>query len=541
MEPVSLKVDLFASEAIEVNGEPLSLRGKKARVILAMLITAKDFRRPRSWLISKLWSDRAPEQAYMSLRQALSEIRRALGEYKSVLQADHQHVWLLADQLQSDYLCAIQSQNIQTDYHEILPSIQLQDVPYKLWKSALERAISGASTPVYQNSTRATHPQEKGGVTLLLCAQNPSSLLERTYLQRVAGQVLDQIGGQSFYEIDKALGTGEITLEIGTFDFGYGPCLELLATETQSGQVLSQYSVPVDTAVQTQMQIGRVPEGMLAHLDTFASDVIASLSTLKTAKQPQQEAYRLYFEAVRLIFTFRKPDQEIAERYLMQAYDLAASPGCHAWMAFAKAVEVLEHFANEQAILEAAKFHARKCVELAPKSVFSLSIASLVLSLLDIDFDEAADLANEAIQRAPFSPLAHQAVATAYLSKGDVCKCVQHSTMTIKLSGHSPLKPFWHLHNGLANLAAGNYRQALASAKISARYAPNLRGTQRLLFGLHLLNQNSAGARSAFHMLKYLEPNFSLDRLVNDEQYPITTLRSVTQLDRVEIQNVLRF
>src|SRR5215204_6707828 len=71
------------------DGEDLTPRGRKARAVLALLALTPTRRRSRSALQDKLWSDRGPEQGAASLRQALTEIRRAFGErYRDCLVGD---------------------------------------------------------------------------------------------------------------------------------------------------------------------------------------------------------------------------------------------------------------------------------------------------------------------------------------------------------------------------------------------------------------------------------------------------------------------
>jgi DNA-binding SARP family transcriptional activator len=54
--------------------------GRKVRALLAYLALSPDLPCPREKLMALLWSDRAEEQARASLRQALTELRHALGE-----------------------------------------------------------------------------------------------------------------------------------------------------------------------------------------------------------------------------------------------------------------------------------------------------------------------------------------------------------------------------------------------------------------------------------------------------------------------------
>src|SRR5258707_13655009 len=85
------------------DGEDLTPRGRKARALLAILALTPGRRRSRPALQDKLWSDRGPEQGAASLRQTLTEIRRALGEgYRDCLVSDLRGVGLAMDQVAVD-------------------------------------------------------------------------------------------------------------------------------------------------------------------------------------------------------------------------------------------------------------------------------------------------------------------------------------------------------------------------------------------------------------------------------------------------------
>jgi hypothetical protein len=86
-------VGLF--QVLDASGHDYTPRGSKARALLAMLGRTPDHCRPRRWLESRLWSDRGQEQASGSLRQALSELRKALGPLADHLQSDRDCVRLV--------------------------------------------------------------------------------------------------------------------------------------------------------------------------------------------------------------------------------------------------------------------------------------------------------------------------------------------------------------------------------------------------------------------------------------------------------------
>jgi DNA-binding SARP family transcriptional activator len=61
------------------DGTTLTPKRQKAKALLALIATSERGSRSRTWLCDKLWSDKRPEQALISLRQTLTEIRQSLG------------------------------------------------------------------------------------------------------------------------------------------------------------------------------------------------------------------------------------------------------------------------------------------------------------------------------------------------------------------------------------------------------------------------------------------------------------------------------
>lgn len=91
--PASLwRLDCRGSFALwDGDGRLVTIRGRKARAILAYLITYPHEHVTRERLLQLLWPDRGMAQARGSLRQSLVEIRRAA---PGVIISDHEHVWI---------------------------------------------------------------------------------------------------------------------------------------------------------------------------------------------------------------------------------------------------------------------------------------------------------------------------------------------------------------------------------------------------------------------------------------------------------------
>lgn len=101
--PISFNMYLIGPFILtDERGVSVAPRSQKAQAILAMLALTRRGTHSRMWLRSKLWSDRAEAQSSASLRQALLQIKRALGPAGNVLQADHFSVHLALEKVKID-------------------------------------------------------------------------------------------------------------------------------------------------------------------------------------------------------------------------------------------------------------------------------------------------------------------------------------------------------------------------------------------------------------------------------------------------------
>ncbi|MEM8802106.1 MAG: hypothetical protein AAGF55_06195, partial [Pseudomonadota bacterium] len=95
-----LNLYLFGRFRLEtMEGEDVSPKSAKSQALLALLATSETGGRGRLWLQKRLWPDKPAEKASTSLRQALSEIRRHLGDHRDLLEADRRSVTLNLEQI----------------------------------------------------------------------------------------------------------------------------------------------------------------------------------------------------------------------------------------------------------------------------------------------------------------------------------------------------------------------------------------------------------------------------------------------------------
>ncbi|MDJ0778075.1 MAG: BTAD domain-containing putative transcriptional regulator [Gammaproteobacteria bacterium] len=147
----ALQLKLLGQFECSLSGDdriPLSTR--KAEVLLAFLALAPGLRHPRERLVNLLWSDRGEEQARNSLRQALSAMKKALGDSADlILQVDRNTVSLKSELIEVD-AHEFERLGLEGDYEslstaadlyqgEFLEGIQIRDPACEEWLDS-ERA-----------------------------------------------------------------------------------------------------------------------------------------------------------------------------------------------------------------------------------------------------------------------------------------------------------------------------------------------------------------------------------------------------------------
>lgn len=131
-------------EVRDDDGHDRTPRGAKARALLALLAQTPGHRRPRRWLEARLWSDRGQEQASGSLRQALTEVRKALGPLAGRLSSDRDCVALTGFRTDLSGPAAVREALAQG--REFLEGIDILDPAFTAWL-ADERQRLAARVP----------------------------------------------------------------------------------------------------------------------------------------------------------------------------------------------------------------------------------------------------------------------------------------------------------------------------------------------------------------------------------------------------------
>jgi DNA-binding SARP family transcriptional activator len=99
---ITLRAQTTGCFVVYSNGKEITPRSRKARALLAYLISDAGTKMPKDRMASLLWGDRGEEQARSSLRQAILELRLALDEKPPVFVSDREYIWICPDSLIED-------------------------------------------------------------------------------------------------------------------------------------------------------------------------------------------------------------------------------------------------------------------------------------------------------------------------------------------------------------------------------------------------------------------------------------------------------
>jgi hypothetical protein len=129
-------------------------------------------RRSRFALQDKLWSDRGPEQGAASLRQTLTEIRRAFGErYRDCLVSDMRGIGLDPDRVTVDVDTADLSEFASTvEVPQLFEDLDVADEEFEHWlrnqRTGFEQRIASSKPSIAAVSKQSVIAKQPGMVVV---------------------------------------------------------------------------------------------------------------------------------------------------------------------------------------------------------------------------------------------------------------------------------------------------------------------------------------------------------------------------------------
>ncbi|MEM8851688.1 MAG: hypothetical protein AAGE03_16855 [Pseudomonadota bacterium] len=511
-------------------GQDVTPTSAKARALLAILARTPDRKRSRRWIESCLWADRGGEQAAGSLRQVLTETRRALGDHSSWLQADRTDVAIgpLTTDVGDRPEEALQALRRGRD---LLEGLRVMSDAFETWRTAEGRQILTELDRTGIGVARPAHVPPGRPLVVRVDADTaePGSAAPMT------GHLLgDAIAGlmSEFGEIDvypshdnvTRIGLPENGLILGIRSVAVGDEVQLLAglTARGSGRLLWSRGARVDTSQGDLLHQGDIPSLIYEAAE-------AALTTGLRIQERDPLAMRvdgLVAKAIPAMFTYEGPQLRLSEALLAEATSLLPSPRLLAWRCLVRQIMIVERTeTNHAELAEEANAFARQAVIGAQGNSLVLSLAAQLSAMVEYDTDISGIQAQRAIDTNPFNAFSHSAAATVALRAGRGPKALQHGQRSATLARQSHLGHWFDAIAGLAAISAGHIDLGIGHYEVAHARAPSFRAPLRALLNLYLSKGDHARARRAARHLTQIEPDFDPLRLIDDDTYPVFTLR----------------
>jgi len=511
------------------DGNDITPRGSKAQAVIALLTEDSRQRRSRRWIESKLWSDRGPKQASGSLRQTLCEIRDAFGAHAGLLGSDRLMVWLEPDRIQSSLNDPLQA---GVCHREILEGLDVRDSEFEDWLRALRhRHEAPAPLP-------GTPPRLAQRGLRLICTTSDGitgsdALIGRVIADQVGRNIAERVALWQVARDLRTLGGGPVGAELEvrcdvSRDLGQGVAY-IRVSHCGDGRVLfSRFHRPA-------------PGG-----DLLAEDFVSALAheaTLRTLEQlpevigpgvEQAVATGYCNIALQNLWSFVPARMAEAENLMLRAHGADGNAVYLAWISFIRMARVIERNERPDAtFLEEVDEIARHALEQGQDNAMAQSLVALTRTLLFDDLDDGARIARDALRLNSGNLFARQALAVAGIAHGAADLAYRHSSFCQTAAGGDRGRHVWELYHALVCLANGRTDEAMHAAGRAVALCPDFVAPHRLLLALHASRADDTGAARHLAALTRLEPGFTLDAYLNDDSYPVDTLRRAGLLREV--------
>src|SRR6056297_1489093 len=502
------------------DGVPLPLKGAKNQALLAMLALSPDMTRPRRWIEDKLWSRFGSEQASANLRQALSKLRAALGPAAGVIIADRSSVMLDARRVTVDLHEEVVPDD---DRIELLQALDVRDPEFEDWLRQERAAL--------QDKIAKANPFESRGVLI-----NCRVTAEAPGRDQMMGEVLANQIGENIAEQVRAWRQSDSDLPLPAS----APMSDILintqlVANTDGGHALFIKATHQPTArilYSKLQQLARIEDILNAEIDISrtvfeaADQIIGKLPQVLENDRPEARSTALSRLGLFQMFSFEKDALREAYGLMEKAFQRDENGIYLAWASMIRLTQMIEMAEEDQAPLleEAVDLHYR-AMELAPDNVLVHAIVSKVRGTALGDTAGVLDLARNAVDRNPANAFAWKSLSDALILAGDLPGAFDASARACKIARTSPFKHYWDTGHCIVAVACNRPQDAIEAGEAAARSAPMSRVAHRHLLALYAMEGQLEKAQAVADKMCRIEPGFSLDRLVNDDSYPVRTLR----------------
>lgn len=520
-------------------GEQLTIKGLKARGLLALLLLAPDMARSRRWIEGHLWSASDPSHAGSSLRQQLRDLRKTLGPDADILVADRNEVRLRRERLWVDVLDAADtSRAALEDGQVLLEGLNIKDPVFSGWLAHMRQFHGAPKTPVTVADVPAVSQGETLAPHVVLSLSIEGSHAERALAQAIGRQVAQTAAETCPIEIASETGTcarlyrNSVLLSLIVVDKGREALVSFELSQPAQGRLL--WSERVVTPVGGVAVLNDA--GLIGLANQASEQITLHFADPERAARIAHETgsamgatlkcHALVNSAVREMFSFDFERLRAADSLLHRSECDHGSAVVEAWLALLCVIRLVERECDDPEDMRArAVFHMQAALEGGEHNATVLGIVSQVISFLKLDDFDAFHFAERAVRLNRWNAMAKLAYGVAEIRRGRLREGYETCRVARIYADGLAHRHWWDMSFALAALARGKTEEAIEAAERALSFHPSFRPPIRHLYALYLHSGQYAKAGRILTRMRELEPEFSLRMVREDPDYPMVTIR----------------
>lgn len=506
------------------NGEDLTPRGAKARGLLAIVALTDDKSRPRRFLEEKLWSGRGAEQASQSLRQALTEIRRALGDYKDHFLVDRITVGFDPATISVDFDTV--TPGTEEEPHELLEGLKIRDDAFNAWLAEMRELLA---------RRRSAHQARNRGLVLRLRPSaddgGAANLLSEVLSQQIGQNIAEQMRAWRQMPVriaEDVSDPAEIEIDTRVIEHQGESLAYIRLIHGETGRVLHTAKARVRA---NSLQVAG--DDLMADLTLEAAErALDAMATAFPSERPEIASAALARRAVREMETFEAPRLEVADRLLASAYDIDENGLFLAWQSLLRTIQLTEMaIPQDEARLEEIQALNARALELDGHNPLVQALVSQVQVLSFADLEAANAIAQRPLDSSMAGAFGMVSMASARMLAGDTEAAYRLTRRAAEIAARSSFRHWWDTFHCISCIASRRFDEAIEAGERASARAPHFRPPLRHLLALYIHTGQREKMEQVRRRLALLEPGFSMERFTQDERYPVRTLRRVGLLN----------
>ena len=519
---------------VEATGVDVTPTGLKARGLLALLALTTGHCRSRVWLQDKLWSDRDARRGADSLRQALMDIRRALGAHAHVLHADREKVGLDPRHFTVVYDRPHPRGGGEED-GEVFSDLLIRDPEFEEW--IRDRRLALTEAPLVSAGSTSAASRDDNPAIFFRCQNDglpESRVVTRHLVSLATASLLDFAdfpvfgdGGDSPPAPLEPYKAG-LVVKLATTAWPGHACVTVTIGHPASDRVFwsRSFHIVAWNNPYDQERLHPVAAGI----------VEAALSVLRQRRDELRLRNCAALSAHHgrgLIFRFDRTSLAEADRHLRFAWNHEPRPQYLAWRAFLRNMANFQHrtcdFLDDPIDIETL---AQEAIRQAPGSAVALGVGAHIEYLSGGSHRSSLQLARRAVGYDPLNAVNFAILSNTELVLGQREESRRSALQALALAGAGDHRAFAEFFGCMSAAALGDYRAAIDHAEAALVLRPAFRAPLRYLVALYKCVGTSADRERVLARMRRLEPDFHEGRLVETD-YPVTTMQRMRLIDMI--------